>query len=260
MSKEWPLPKYDQNVEPHFLFLITPPNSGSTAMANILNTSHRTMILRPNGEGQGLVPGLFEKDRWDEKKFVNYDSVKAVWLRKYQDVRALVQNIDVVIEKSPPNMMRIEKLASSFQSYSLLANIRDPYATCASILCRYNDVEKLTRENRLEKIRRIIGNWVLRIRIIQRLVLSKDVPLVTYEIFCDDPQSLIDKLKLPEGVAETMKINAEVKIKDYDMQKISNQNQRQIAKLERHEIEFLTSSLSKEEELISFFGYELLRV
>jgi len=51
-----------------------------------------------------------------------------------------------------------------------------------------------------------------------------------------------------------------VKIKDYQVQNISNQNQRQIAKLKSHEIRFLTSSLREEEELISFFGYELLHV
>ena len=198
MSKDWPLPKYDQNVEPHFLFLITPPNSGSTAMAKILNTSHRAMLLNPKGEGQWLVPGLMEEDRWDEKKFVDYDSVKAVWLRKYQDVQALVQNIDVVIEKSPPNMIRIEKLASKFQDYSLLAINRDPYARCASILYRYNDADKLSSENRLQKLRRITVKWTLLSRIIKKLVMSKNVPLVTYESFCDNPQLLLNRLRLPE--------------------------------------------------------------
>jgi len=97
-------------------------------------------------------------------------------------------------------------------------------------------------------------------RIIRTLVLDKSVPLVTYENFCEDPHLLKNKLELPEGVAETINVNAEVKIKDYQVQNISNQNQRQIAKLKSHEIRFLTSSLREEEELISFFGYELLHV
>ena len=42
----------------------------------------------------------------------------------YQEVKRLTQNIDAVIEKSPPNMMRMEELAS--KKVSFIANNRDP--------------------------------------------------------------------------------------------------------------------------------------
>ena len=69
------------------------------------------MILQPRGEGQWLVSGLCEKDRWNPEKEVNYLSVKATWLNVYQQVSRLTKNVDVVIEKSLPNMMRIEQLS-----------------------------------------------------------------------------------------------------------------------------------------------------
>lgn len=42
---------------------------------------------------------------------MNYLSVKATWLSVYQQVKLLTKNIDVVIEKSPPNMGRIKQLS-----------------------------------------------------------------------------------------------------------------------------------------------------
>jgi len=137
-QEKWPSPKFDENDQPHFLFIITPPFSGSTALSELLSTSHRTMILQPRGEGQWLVPGLSEKDRWSPDKEVNYLSVKATWLSTYQQVKRLTQNIDVVIEKSPPNMMRIEQLSSQFRDYSFLVNNRDPYANQQLSLFRVN--------------------------------------------------------------------------------------------------------------------------
>lgn len=67
-SKKWPIVKYNSNDEPYFLFLLTPPYSGSTAMAQLINTSHKTMVLNKNGEGQWLIPGLSDKDRWSVEK------------------------------------------------------------------------------------------------------------------------------------------------------------------------------------------------
>lgn len=125
LKSKWPVPKFDKSNEPHFLFIITSPYSGSTALSELLNSSHRTMILQERGEGQWLIPGLCEEDRWNPDKKVNYESVKAVWLNRFQSVQRLVQHVDVVIEKSPPNMMRIEELSSQFRNYSFIANNRN---------------------------------------------------------------------------------------------------------------------------------------
>ena len=80
---DWPRPEYDKNNEPFFIFIVTPPYSGSTALCKVLNTSHRSMLLAPNGEGQNLVPGLCNTDRWQPGLDVDYESVRAVWLSKF---------------------------------------------------------------------------------------------------------------------------------------------------------------------------------
>ncbi len=255
----WPLPKFDENDQPHFLFIITPPYSGSTALSELLNTSHRTMILQPRGEGQWLVPGLCEKDRWNPEKEVNYLSVKATWLSVYQQVKRLTQNVDVVIEKSPPNMMRLEQLSSQFRDYSFIANNRDPYANCASILYRNHDAGNLSPDKRKEVLGFLTKQWLMRSDRIKGLITIFNAPLLTYEEFCRNPSSVINTLNTPNGVSESINPDANVKVKDYNPQPISNQNERQISKLADEEIEHISKSLKSKTELLEYFGYQLLR-
>lgn len=255
----WPSPKFDENDQPHFIFVITPPFSGSTALSELINTSHRTMILQPRGEGQWLVPGLCEKDRWNPEKEVNYLSVKATWLSVYQQVRRLTQNVDVVIEKSPPNMMRMETLSLQFRYNSFIANNRDPYANCASILYRNHDADNLSPDKRKEVLGSLAKDWIMRSDKIKELISILNAPLLTYEEFCRKPSSVINMLNTPNGVSESINPDANVKVKDYNPQPISNQNERQISKLADEEIEHISESLKSNTELLEYFGYQLVR-
>jgi hypothetical protein len=257
IKPKWPNPRYDENIQPHFLFLLTPPNSGSTAIAKLLDTSPRTMTLTSDGEGQWLLPGLCEADRWNPEKKVDYASIKAVWLNAFQKTKKANPAIDVVIEKSPPNMMRIEQLSSQFSSCSFLANNRDPYANCASILYRKYDPGNKSPEVRMEILEQLVQQWFTRSYKLKELILRKNIPLLTYEQFCENPSSILKVLSLPEDVANTIDINAEVKVKDYKIQSITNQNERQISKLTESEIAHIGRKMGNDIALMDFFGYEV---
>jgi hypothetical protein len=258
-AERWPVRQFEPGHEPHFLFILTPPYSGSTALAEVLNTSHRTMLLEPRGEGQRLVPGLYEKDRWQATKRVNYESVKSVWLHQFQYVHSLVRTVDVVVEKSPPNMMRIEQLAPLFQRYSLIVNNRDPYASCASELYRTYDVEKLGASERVETLGKIAEKWLLRSRRLRDLAQTFDIPLLTYECFCAAPSAAVRMLRLPAGILETIDADVTLTIKDYAPQPLSNQNPRQIARLTSEGIDAISRVIRQDEPLLDFFGYKELK-
>jgi hypothetical protein len=255
---KWPTPDYVMDDEPHFLFIITPPYSGSTAIARLLNTSHRTMVLEERCEGQLIVPGLRDKARWDQDMVVNYESIRAVWLNKYQSTNKLVQNIDTVIEKSPPNMMRIEQLVTIFKSCSVVANNRNPYANCASILYRNYDALNIDSNKRKVILEAIAQKWLKRSYRIRELVQRLKISLVTYESFCKDPALLIQELQLPVGVTESINLNARVQVKDYKPQKIINQNNRQINRLNRDEMMLLSNIFSAHQDLLFFYDYAIV--
>jgi len=98
-----------------FLFIITPPYSGSTALAILLNGSPNSMILNPRGEGQWLIQSFCDDDRWNPAKEVDWELVKRTWLERYRIINLHVSRVRVVIEKSPPNMVRINQLIKTFR-------------------------------------------------------------------------------------------------------------------------------------------------
>ncbi|EDX86206.1 hypothetical protein S7335_3909 [Synechococcus sp. PCC 7335] len=254
----WPKPRYDETIQPHFLFIITPPNSGSTTIAKLLNSSPRTMILKENGEGQWLVPGLCEQDRWNPDKAVNYESVKAVWLSTFQQKKRIEPYIDVVIEKSPPNLIRLKELSSQFVDCSFVANNRNPYANCASILYRRHDPENISSTQRKLVLEQLAQDWLTRSYKLRELIIENNIPLLTYENFCHNPSSMLEVLKLPDGIADTINFKANIKVKDYEDQPISNQNERQISKLTDEDLACVSHKLKSDTELIGFFGYEVM--
>lgn len=257
IKPRWPTPRYDENNQPHLFFLITPPYSGSTAIAKLLDTSSRTMTLVPNGEGQLLLPGLCEEDRWEPKKEVNYDSVKATWLAEFQKRNRLEPQIDVVIEKSPPNMVRIDELLALFADYSLLANNRDPYAYCASSFYRNHEANKISAEKRKEVLEQLANNWLIRSGQIKAIISKYEIPLLTYERFCEQPAAILELLKLPEGVIDSIDFGAKVKVKDYTAQPIVNHNARQISSLTEADLASISQILAADLPLLELFGYQL---
>lgn len=257
-KEEWPTPQYKRDDQPHFLFIVTPPFSGSTALCKLLNSGNRTMLLHERGEGQWLVPGLCSDDRWESEMKVDLSSVKSSWISRYQEIKKLVTAVDVVIEKSPPNMMRLEKLVDCFDDVSLLANNLNPYANCASILYRNFDTRSLSRGKRLTILDGLAADWLQRSRKILSLIQRFDIPLITYEQFCNDPSSVIDLLDFPDSVTESIDPRATIEVKDYGAIPVSNQNHRQISQLTAEDIRTISSRLRKEQDLLHDFGYCLM--
>ena len=97
----WPTPTHLPLVsEPTFLFIITPPYSGSTALTQVLNSAHHSTLLQKRGEGQWLVPGMCQADRWNPDKYIDWKSVKAVWSSKIRFIEEHVGKINVVSRKA----------------------------------------------------------------------------------------------------------------------------------------------------------------
>jgi hypothetical protein len=254
----WPRPSFDPDRQPRFIFIITPPNSGSTALAQILNTSPQTMLLRPNGEGQWLIPGMCEPDRWNPEKEIDYESVRAVWLSAYQAQHAMNTSICVVIEKSPPNMVRLNRLIALFDHVTLLANNRDPYASCASILYRMPDVASFSPEQRIGILQRLAGDWMTRSRLIAALLDLHGCPLLTHEEFCADPSRVLSVPGMPLEVSASLSPSSLVRVKDYGPQPVMCHNQRQISWLSLTEIQAIGTVLGQHLDLLARFGYPLM--
>ena len=88
------------NINVKFIFIVTPPYSGSTVLAKILNTSPTSMMLHPRGEGQWLIPSMCTHDRWNPIKRIDWPLVKKTWYSRYNAINDLVGNIRIIIVKT----------------------------------------------------------------------------------------------------------------------------------------------------------------
>ena len=252
------MPDFDSNDQPHFIFLLTPPNSGSTAIVELMNSSHKSMLLQPNGEGQWLIPQLCAEDRWNEEKKVNFESIKAVWLNKYQSAKKNDKNIDFVIEKSPPNMVRFGKITASFENYSALINNRDPYANISSMFHRYHKPKQSSGSGRERVLTSLAKGWLSRSQILMELSEKFGIEKISYEDFCANPNRLKDIKSLPDSLVDSIDFEVKVKVKDYELQGISNQNECQVSKLTVEDKLVITKVLTEDEAVPSYFGYSSL--
>jgi hypothetical protein len=252
----WPKPDYNKDDEPHFIFMLTPPYSGSTAITKLMDSSDKSMILHPNGEGQRMIPGMCGSGRWKIDFPVDFESVKAIWLHKYQTTNKQLDNIDFVIEKSPPNMVRFQELSKVFSSFSVFINNRDPYANVSSALYRNHDTDSISDYERVLVLKRLTLNWLTRSYMLKYLAEEMAIPCLSYEDFCHSPHK-IKKMNLPDDFINTIDFGATVKIKDYVTQKISNHNEWQLKKLAILDIATISEELKEHEKILNYFGYHL---
>ena len=253
----------EDRTEPHFIFLLTPPNSGSTAISKLLQTSKNVASLtegRKYGEGQWLIDDLSNKDRWNRKLIVDEENLRTVWLNKFHKIRR-TRNVEFIIEKSPPNMMRIDMYQKTFPNHTIIINNRSPYASVSSVLYRYTPasvLDAMTSATRREKLKKITLNWLKRSEVLKNHAITKNAPLITYEKFCANPAILQDVLdrNISRG-AINLKTSVDLKVKDYPPKSISNFNSVQIERLSKNDLLVISNELKDQLTLLSFFGYNL---
>lgn len=257
MPPGWPIPPFDDAPKPHLLFLLTLPYSGSTAIAKLLESSDAITGLNHNCEGQWLIPGLCRTDRWDPALPVVPESIRAVWMNTFQLRRRQKPHARIVIEKSPPNMMRVDLLVELFGEASLLVNNRDPHAQCSSAFHRGNDPAKLDAAARDAAMAQLADLWLARSRRLMDLVETARLPRLSYEAFCADPSRLIEAFGLPGLGVTDVDPSASVRVKDYPARQVADQNTAQVARLTTRDVDVLNTHLSAEPELLDYFGYGL---
>lgn len=253
--KNWPRPHVKTDQEPHFLFVITTPYSGSTAFSKIINSCEGSTFLHRTGEGQWLVPGMRD-DRWNPDKKIDWQSVRAVWLNRFEETRELVQKLDFVLEKSPPNMVRVDGLIDTFPNHTLMSFTRSPFAVCSSMLHHREGIAKKSERQRMRILRTLARLWLDRAVWVRKWAEKDDVISTTYERFCADPSEVVGKLAERIPAVSAIDVDQAIKIKDYQEQKLENQNPRQIGYLSEREISAISEVLIEDRQLVAYFGYD----
>lgn len=254
---EWPIvhPKGDA-PDVIYLFVLNPPYSGSTALAKLLNSATNSMMLHPRGEGQWLIPGMCGKGKWDPKTRFDWGAVRSVWNERVRSVGELVGGIEVVIEKSPPNIVRADDLEREFPGARFLGFVRNPYANCSSIYHRQFSSLNLDRAGRERKFEQLGHQWIFWAESMRRWIEGMSIEWCSYESLCRSPAEEMEKIRLVVPELTGIDAKATIKVKDYPEQSLQDQNPRQVGQLRESEKIAISRGLSANGDVVRFFGYD----
>ncbi|MBW2998483.1 hypothetical protein KY321_02995 [Candidatus Woesearchaeota archaeon] len=160
-----------------YLFILSPPFSGSTVIYKLISTSPNVSTLLNNdnwvGEGQHLLErnGIlnYQENKWDPNYNLDLNNVKKIW-DKYWDLKK-----PILCDKSPPSICRALKIEDFFSQYGkvyFICNIRNPYA------CR-TDAKDWVRYARFQK---------------ENIESLNNVLTINYEDLCDNLRENSDKI------------------------------------------------------------------
>ena len=234
-----------------FLFILSPPFSGSTLLNQILSTSsniscNNNIVLR---EGQHLPIAhkiMFHNDRWNVHKQFPWQKIKKIWMEYWDLSKA------VLLEKSPPNIIRAIEIQKCFNDCKFICLTRNPYAQIEGKIRRHEkDITVATEE------------ILFYLKTQQRNVTQlKNVLYLSYEELTDCPGKA--KEKIIEFAPDLSDISVNQKYTAHNFKSsrkmgIVNLNKEKIENLTDKQIMLINSIFEKEKKVLDYFGYQIVK-
>lgn len=234
----------DKNTRTH-LFILSPPFCGSTLLWKLLGTSSNVSALPDEGQFLPEVRPFMRGDPMNPDKSIPWSAVETLW-REYWDLSK-----PILLEKSPPNVVRADQIEAHFENAAFVAMMRDPYAFCEG------------HHRRLGKgVKFAADQWCQFAQMQRRNIQERSrILFFTYEELTENTGGVAQQIIefLPE--LGSIDINRTFKLKSIEGRRarpISNLNESKIKQLSRREIQSISTVLRSHEELLNFFRYEIL--
>ena len=245
------IPNLINKNKPHkYLFILSPPFCGSTLLNQLISTSKNVSCNNNIGtrEGQTLPEVrniMFENNRWDKNVSLPWKRIKTVW-HKYWDLSK-----PILLDKSTPNIMRVNNIKEFFNPVSFICMVRNPYAQCEGIIRRNGKSAEFAAKFALNCLQYQKTN----------LESEKNLLFFTYEELCENKNHVVNKIIL--FMPDLKDIKSEQKFKAHnfktsDKMKITNLNDEKIAKLSQKQLKTINSYFEKEIDLLNFFNYPII--
>ena len=235
-----------------YLFILSPPFCGSTLLNELISSSNSVSVNNPFGtrEGQQLPTvrqTMFDnKKRWDITLDFNWEDIKKEWM-KYWDL-----SYPILLEKSPPNIIRTKSIVKTFNPSYFIIFYRNPYAHCESLIRRNNVKPSSAAEFAIKSLEYQMKN-------ISEL---DNAVQISYELLTEQTETAISLMAelLPE--LNDMQGEQEFSAHSYlsKNMKIQNLNEDKISKLTIEQLEEINVVFSQKREILNFFEYRLIDI
>jgi hypothetical protein len=230
---------------PSYLFVLCPPYSGSTLLWKLLSTSANVSALPDEGQFLPELKDVMRDKPWDAAHELPWPAIKQVW-DSYWD-----QGKPVLLEKSPPNIIRTRDILAHFRPVRFVIMVRNPYAQSEGLM-RRNNWPATKAAN--------FAMMCLRTQLQNRRQLD-DAVVLTYESLVEDPAGACASMArfLPE--LSDMDAGASFEVHSIDgtvSRPITDLNEKKIAALAADTVAALNEVFRRHRETMDAWGYPLL--
>jgi hypothetical protein len=238
-------------VNNRFLFILCPPYAGSTLMHEIICSSPQVSPTNIFGvrEGLGLpqIRAMVDYRReWDENYAHPWPAIKSEWLEYWDSSKP------ILMDKSPPNLVRAEAIQANFAPASFIVMTRNPYAHAEGMMRRNGLSATAAADFSIKCLSHQKRNAE---RLQHRCVIR-------YEDLVLDPSAVKHRLGafIPEleGLSVVQLFTAH-NHKQRSLP-ITDFNSESINRLSSQQQSTINGQFIGQQDLLSFFGYELLNV
>lgn len=228
-----------------FLFILCPPYSGSTVLWKILQTSPVVSAMPKEGQFMPEVRGIMRNQPYDLARPMPWDRIRGVWEHHWNMKKP------ILLEKSPPNLMRAFEIEEEFEPTRFVSMIRNPYAACEGIY-RRND----------KSLQDSIDFWVRLAKFQKKNIEGlESVVHFSYEQLVSEPHLVKDRLLefLPDLQMLDMGVSMKVhSVAGRKTRKLQDFNARKIDRLNNRELTIINTTLTRHQDLMEYFGYSLI--
>jgi len=242
-----------------YVFVMAPPYSGSTVLFRLLETSAHVSGLPGEGQFVSEVRDVMRAAPWDRTRRLPWGDIRGAWEKYWDTTKPLL------LEKSPPNMIRAGEIETAFEPAYFIVMLRAPYAHIEG-LARRGHVPPMNlskHAGRAQAIARAAELW-LSFAETQRETIAKqqNVFWLTYEQLTQDTDVAVAKLQefLPElGPLDATARFGVHSVEGTRARELEDMNEAKRRLLTKADFEIINDVLGGHTELLAFFGYALLQ-
>lgn len=250
------------------LFVAPQNNSGSTFLTACLHRCRRVIALPCEGQHvpgfRGPVPGAFgDALVWGAagcrtaallatESLYDWPVTRRAWLAVARPASAAA---DLLVEKSPPNIARLDQLDRHVPGSRFLLLVRDPFAVAESVIRGRPDVPGIARRAG----EHVVTTLGLQRANAERYVAAGRAVLVRYEDLCDDPTGTEARIRALVPELDDLCVRRRLAVKGRYDRFLANLNAEHHARLGPRELDVLQAVFSSHAGLLGSFGYSPAR-
>ena len=225
-----------------YLFILCPPFSGSTLLWRLVATSPAVSTLPSEGQFLPEVENIMRKNPWNADVLLPWEMIKEVW-EGYWDLER-----PILVEKSPPNLLRTGEIVKYFNPIYFLLMVRNPYAHCEGIIRRKWDAKEAAE----------FAVRCLRLQA-ENVKKLKNVLSLTYEELVENPENLSKKIQsfIPQigdlNYQESFSLHS---IDGTIKRSIVNLNKKKIYNLSINDLKQINVVFKANADIIDYWGYQ----